>query len=117
MNASEPAPWYADGLAFDCTQCGNCCTGPPGAVWFDDAEAQDMAAVLGLDVDTFMKQYTRRIGARRSLNEHKTSHGYDCVFLDRDTMPGKALCRLYKARPAQCRTWPFWPELLESPEA
>ena len=28
----DPAaePWYADGLAFTCTQCGNCCTGGPG---------------------------------------------------------------------------------------
>ena len=35
--------WYKDGLAFQCTQCGNCCTGPPGAVWFNDKEAEEMA--------------------------------------------------------------------------
>ncbi len=97
--------------------CGNCCTGPPGAVWFDDDEAAAMAAAVGLDEATFRDRYTRRIGRRQSLNEHKTEHGWDCVFLDRDTSPGVALCKLYTARPAQCRTWPFWPELLESPEA
>ena len=28
-----PPTWYADGLRFTCTQCGNCCTGQPGFVW------------------------------------------------------------------------------------
>ena len=46
--------WYKDGLAFQCTQCGNCCTGPPGAVWFNDKEAEEMAAELGMDIDDFM---------------------------------------------------------------
>ena len=32
--------WYEDGLRFSCSQCGNCCTGPPGAVWFTDNEGQ-----------------------------------------------------------------------------
>ena len=31
---ADSGPWYADGLSFECTMCGNCCTGPPGAVWF-----------------------------------------------------------------------------------
>ena len=29
---------------------------------------------------------------------------------------GKALCKLYQARPTQCRTWPFWQEVVESAE-
>ena len=63
--ASEP--WYQDGLCFECTQCGNCCTGPPGAVWFTKEEAVDMAAAVGLDVTTFIKRYARRIGKRRCV--------------------------------------------------
>ncbi len=76
-----------------------------------------MAARLGLAEAVFLERYTRRIGQRRSLNETRTSFGHDCVFLDRTTHPGKAICGLYDARPMQCRTWPFWPENLESPEA
>jgi uncharacterized protein len=76
-----------------------------------------MAARLGLDEGDFLDRFTRRIGMRRSLNERKTAFGYDCIFLDRKTLPGKAICGLYEARPMQCRTWPFWPENLESPEA
>jgi Fe-S-cluster containining protein len=109
--------WYADGLRFSCTQCGNCCTGPPGAVWFTDAEGHTMAATLGLDVDAFYRKFARRIGERWSLIERNTEHGYDCIFLDRTSIKGKAVCALYDARPTQCRTWPFWPENLETPRA
>lgn len=106
----QPDEWYADGLRFECTQCGNCCTGPPGAVWFTDEEGDAMALQVGLEPDAFRKQYARRLGRRWTLKEHHTKHGYDCIFLDRETVPGKAICGMYAARPGQCRTWPFWPE-------
>jgi len=66
--------------------------------------------------ERFLRDYTRRAGRRRTLNEVKTSFGYDCVFLRRDER-GKALCSVYKARPHQCRTWPYWPENLRSEKA
>ena len=117
MTESVPGgEWYADGLRFACTQCGNCCTGPPGAVWFDAEEGRAMAAARGLEETAFYDRYARRVGRKWSLREHQTEHGYDCIFLDRTTVPGKAVCGLYSARPSQCRTWPFWPENLESPE-
>ena len=97
--------------------CGNCCTGPPGAVWFDEEEGKSMAAALGMDHGAFLKRYTRRISGKLSLKEKKTIHGYDCILLDRESRPGVALCQVYKARPTQCRTWPFWPENLEDFEA
>jgi Fe-S-cluster containining protein len=110
-NASE---WYAQGLRFECTQCGNCCTGPPGAVWFDRAEGAAMAKTLGLPEDEFYARFAHRLDGRWSLVENKTEHGFDCVFLDRASVPGKAVCGIYRARPLQCRTWPFWPEMLQS---
>ncbi len=116
-SVNAAAPWYADGLRFTCTQCGNCCSGAPGAVWFTPTEAEAMALAVGVSVDVFLDQYTRRLGARRSLKELKTKAGLDCVFLDRDSMPGKARCSIYKSRPSQCRTWPWWSEVLESPAA
>ena len=109
--------WYADGLRFNCTQCGNCCTGPEGAVWFTEEEGRAMAAAVGLDEATFLRRHARRLAPGWSLKERKTYYGFDCVFLDRETVPGKAVCGLYGARPTQCRTWPFWNENLESPEA
>ncbi len=105
------------GLRFECTQCGNCCTGAPGFVLFTADEAKAMAADLGVTVTRFFERYTHETPNGRSLNERTTEFGQDCVFLDRETRPGKALCRVYRNRPRQCRTWPFWPENLRSPEA
>ncbi|MCZ6834779.1 MAG: YkgJ family cysteine cluster protein [Planctomycetota bacterium] len=108
--------WYHQGLRFECTQCGNCCTGPPGYIWFEDSEAEVMAESLGLTVAEFRKRHARRVRGRWTLNERKTEHGFDCVFLDRESVPGKAICGMYKTRPGQCRTWPFWSENIDTPE-
>ncbi len=43
-DTDSPAPWYQDGLAFTCTQCGKCCTGDPGFVWVTDEEIAALAA-------------------------------------------------------------------------
>lgn len=101
--------WYKDGLRFKCTGCGQCCTGSPGYVWISPNEAQAMADHLKISLDEFLRKYTRRIGNRVSLKEH--SKTYDCVFLQ-----GKK-CTLYDVRPKQCRTFPWWPENLSSPES
>ena len=106
--------WWSSGLRFECTQCGNCCTGAPGYVRFTDEEGDAMAETLGLSRERFDAAYTRGTPAGRSLTEVETEHGHDCVFLDRVSEPGKALCRVYRARPGQCRAWPFWPENLRS---
>ena len=112
--------WYADGLQFECTCCGACCTGSTGYVAFTPDEGKQMAQAIGLSEQDFYNQYAHRMTPRKagwSLNERKTEHGYDCVFLDRTSQPGKALCRVHNARPGQCRTWPFWPENISSPRA
>lgn len=109
--------WYEDGLRFACTQCGNCCTGPPGVVWFTEEEGRAMAKRLGVTEAEFYLDHAHKVDGRWSLNETLTEHGYDCAFLDRESVPGSAICSLYESRPAQCRTWPFWPENLSSKRA
>ncbi|MEX0885274.1 MAG: YkgJ family cysteine cluster protein [Phycisphaeraceae bacterium] len=113
----SPEPWYAPGLRFECTQCGNCCTGPSGFVWFSDEEAAAIAAHLGVTEAEFRQRFAHREFGRWTLNEIKLKRGqYDCVFLRRDDT-GKALCSIYPVRPTQCRTWPFWPGNVQSPQA
>lgn len=102
------------GLRFGCTQCGNCCSGPPGYVGFTPAEAGAIAARLGLSEEQFLARYTQDTPRGRSIRDDRTDDGWDCVFLDRTSQPGRALCAIYEVRPAQCRSWPFWPELLRS---
>lgn len=100
--------WYADGLRFACTQCGNCCTGTPGFVWINDEEIAALAEFRGEPEEQVRGLYTRgEGGTRRSLKEK--SNG-DCVFYDRT-----AGCTVYPVRPRQCRTWPFWECNTESP--
>lgn len=94
--------------------CGNCCTGPEGYVLVSDDEAAALAGRLGMGVGEFLSTYTRQTAQGRSLTERLTEAGYDCIFLDREKVPGRAVCGVYEDRPAQCRTWPFWPSNLRS---
>lgn len=107
--------WFAQpdasgetGLRFGCTLCGNCCTGPEGYVLVTDEETAALAGRLGVGVDEFVLRYTHATARGRSLTERPSAAGMDCVFLDREAVPGKAVCGVYQDRPAQCRTWPFW---------
>jgi Fe-S-cluster containining protein len=102
--------WYASGLRFRCTQCGDCCTGAEGYVWVNQAEIDALAAARGMAADEFEAGFVKRVGIRRSLKERP---GGDCVLLDADTRR----CTAYEVRPRQCRTWPFWDSNLRSPEA
>jgi Fe-S-cluster containining protein len=102
-------PWYAGGLRFECTLCGNCCSGEPGFVWIDPEEEALLSRFLGLAVDAFRAQFTRVVGDRRSLVERANG---DCVFLDE-----RRRCRVHRAKPRQCLTYPFWRRIVDSPEA
>ncbi len=104
--------WYKDGLNFSGTRCGNCCTGPPGYVWFGNDEANAIAAYLNISITAFRKRFAKRIHGQWSLKEIFNAGQHDCVFLTRDEQ-GKAGCSIYPVRPTQCRTWPFWPENLD----
>lgn len=100
-------PWYADGLQFACTQCGNCCTGQPGFVWVTDTELAEIAQFRNEPVEQVVGLYTRLERQRRSLKEKANN---DCIFYDREKG-----CTIYPVRPVQCRTWPFWESNVRSP--
>jgi Fe-S-cluster containining protein len=102
--------WYADGLRFKCTGCGDCCTGAPGYVWVNKQDIALLAAELDMEVDDFEHKFVRSVGVRKSLVEFSSG---DCVFFDSKSRK----CEVYNARPRQCRTWPFWDSNLKSPQA
>jgi len=109
------SPWYAGGLAFECLSCGRCCAGPEeGYVWITADELAALADYLKLSVEEIKSRYVRQVGRRMSLREDARSK--DCVFLSRDS-DGQGRCQIYPVRPTQCRTWPFWPGNLHSPDA
>jgi Fe-S-cluster containining protein len=101
-------PWYQDGLRFECTRCGKCCTGAPGFVWINDAEIRAIAEYRAEPVEEVLGLYTHLADGRRTLREKANG---DCVFYDR-----KAGCTVYPVRPRQCRTWPFWESTVGTPQ-
>jgi Fe-S-cluster containining protein len=129
---AEAEPWYAGGLRFTCTQCGNCCTGPPGHVWISRQEVVRVGEYLKLTPQEVVERYCRKVDGRFSLREHRNEHGdYDCIFLKNervargradgdagdDAVLARRTCAIYPVRPLQCRTWPFWEINLRSEQA
>ena len=100
--------WYRDGLRFECSQCGHCCTGEPGFVWVNDEEVAAIAAAIGEPIDEFLAMRTRKAKGQRTLREKANG---DCIFWDQ-----RKGCTVYAVRPRQCRTWPFWESNVETPE-
>lgn len=104
--------WYKEGLKFKCTECGKCCTGPSGYVFVTEEEIEKMATLLKINSYLFKKKYTRLCNNQYALTERKNLSGeYDCVFLE-----GKK-CKVYQARPKQCRSFPWWQDNLKSKES
>ncbi len=91
-------PWYSSGLRFECQRSGNCCRGEPGYVWVTAKEADTISSYVKKSTDAFGKKYLRKIGRRTSLIELRNG---DCVMYSNG-------CSIYKVRPKQCRTFPFW---------
>lgn len=101
-------PWYRAGLRFACQRCGHCCTGS-GTVRVSDAEIERLAVRVGVGDAEFRAAYTRTLrDGDVSLRETRAK---DCVFFDRESG-----CRVYSDRPRQCRSWPFWRNVIHSEE-
>jgi len=95
----------AEGLRFACQPgCIACCT-QEGFVYLTDADAERIAAYLGLSARDFEKRYCYR--TRRQLRL-RVPREAQCHFLRADG------CSIHAVKPTQCRIFPFWPELAKS---
>lgn len=101
----QPKLWWAEGVQFQCQQSGNCCIshGEYGYVYLTKEDRQNIAKVLGISTTAFTKKYCDKTEGAFHL---KDLGGPACMFLK------DKKCTVYKARPTQCRTWPFWPETM-----
>ncbi|MEN4045582.1 MULTISPECIES: YkgJ family cysteine cluster protein [Sulfurimonas] len=94
--------------AFDASACaaceGRCCTGESGYIYVTKNEIFAIAEVLAMDVNEFALKYLFKKGYKYSIKENKINDSYECVFYDRKTNG----CKIYSARPNQCKTFPFW---------
>ncbi len=103
--------FYKKGLQFECQGCNYCCSCEPGFVFLSNEDLKNLCNHFSIDEETFIKTYCRKVsigfGYRISLLEKEN---YDCIFL---TEKG---CSCYDSRPLQCRTYPFWPSIMNSQE-
>jgi len=104
------APFYAAGLNFSCKRCSSCCRYDQGYVFLSEKDLDKLTDNLDMDKDRFVKVYCRWVTSlqgTKSLSLKEKSNK-DCVFWDSG-------CSVYKVRPLQCSSFPFWPSILSSP--
>jgi len=111
MKIKDKRLFYHEGLQFECTKCGGCCSGFPGYVWLSEPELERLRTHLGLEWAVFISRYTKVVRGfgppRISLIEKQ---GFDCIFFDygADPVGSDKICTVYDTRPYQCRSYPFW---------
>lgn len=95
-------------LRFACTGCGVCCTGDASRyVAAGPREQEAIRTFLNISRSWFRRRYLTRVD--ENTEGLRLAQGR-CVFLD-----GQRRCRIYTVRPVQCRTYPWWPEVVASP--
>ncbi len=106
--STNPRPWWQNGIRFECQGSGNCCLsrGEYGFVFLTREDRKRMADHLKLPLRDFTKKFCDKKNGVFHLKEDPQR--LDCLFLK-----GKQ-CGIYAARPTQCRTWPFWPEVMNA---
>ena len=106
------ATWFADGLHFSCTRCSNCCRHESGYVFLSEEDLGRLSRAFEMTRETFIDCYCRVIDLgvtkRVSLQEQEN---FDCVFFQ------EGRCSVYPVRPLQCRSYPFWPNIVDSRQA
>ena len=96
-----------EGIRFECQGSGNCCVsrGGYGYVYLTLEDRRNMAKKLNMTTSAFTRKYCEKHNDVWKLKDHINE---DCVFLSNKR------CSVYEARPTQCRTWPFWPEVMNA---
>ncbi|MBN8729778.1 MAG: YkgJ family cysteine cluster protein [Acidobacteria bacterium] len=106
-SAVIPAPPQRE-LRFACQPgCINCCN-VQGYVYLTEDNLRDAARYLRMTAAEFEQRYVYR--TRHLLRLRKPRHS-QCHFLRGNG------CSIHPAKPAQCRLFPFWPELVKSTRA
>lgn len=99
--------WWHDGVRFKCQGSGKCCVsrGEYGYVYMTKEDRIRMAKALGMTTSAFTRQYCQKQDGIYHLIDGPDGM---CSFLDDHK------CSIYEGRPTQCRTWPFWPEVMNA---
>jgi Fe-S-cluster containining protein len=92
-------------IRFTCQPgCTNCCN-QSGFVYLTEDDVTRAAKFVGLRSSVFEERYLYRTANKRRFRKPPDKQ---CPFLQ------SYGCSIHPAKPTQCRTFPFWPELVES---
>ena len=67
---------------------------------------KEIAGFLNMNLKDFKKKYTQLMFVLGRVLKFADTNG--CVFLFNNK------CRIYEARPEQCRTFPFWKRIMKN---
>lgn len=100
--------FYENGLRFECQRCSVCCRHDPGYVFLTENDLHNLAVVTKMTEQDFLEKYCRVVdlGGFKRISLIEKSN-FDCIFWK------EGGCVVYKSRPVQCRTYPFWISNLE----
>jgi Fe-S-cluster containining protein len=95
-----------ESVRFTCQRgCINCCN-MEGFVYLTESDLKRAAKFVGMTPRAFEKKYVYRTLFEMRFRKPRDKQ---CPFLlDHG-------CSIHPAKPTQCKTFPFWPELLEKP--
>jgi len=94
-----------EGLRFACQQgCTNCCD-QSGFVYLNEDDLKRAAKFVKMPVRAFEEKYVYRTAHRMRFRKPPDRQ---CPFLVQGG------CSIHPGKPTQCRTFPFWPELVEN---
>ena len=80
-----------------------------GRVWVSLEDLEVLAQYLGIEITECIHRYVDRVSGRWALKEN--SQKGQCIFLNDQNQ-----CKVYEGRPHQCRSFPWWPTVLETAE-
>ena len=107
--------FYENGLQFECQQCSHCCCDEPGFVYLSWDDFERLLNLTKLTKEDFIERYCRFVpfydGSEVLCLKEKEN--YDCIFQQKP----QGGCLVYKARPIQCSTYPFWSFIIKNKEA
>ena len=99
---------YEKGISFKCQGSANCCVsrGKHGYVFLSKKDLKRLTNYFNHTLEEFKKKFCQTTDGYLHIKEVRNNG--DCYFLENKR------CSIYKARPTQCRTWPFWPENMKT---
>jgi Fe-S-cluster containining protein len=119
IRSMKKQSFYSGGLRFSCTRCSSCCRHESGFVFLSGKDTGLLADECQMGYNDFVNTYCRWTPGfwsagqgdgepeRLSLREKPN---FDCIFWN-------GACTVYRARPLQCRVFPFWQSILRSEDA